>query len=56
MEENKLPLEEEVPNLSSDETPITVEAETIESIKLKMQQEIDELKAKIAELVPEDID
>ena len=53
MEENKLPLEEEVPNLSSDETPITVEAETIESIKLKMQQEIDELKDKNLRLLAE---
>ena len=30
MEENKLPLEEEVPNLSTDETPNTVDTETIE--------------------------
>ena len=53
MEENKLPLEEEVPNLSTDEAPIAVDAETIESIKSKMQQEIDELKDKNLRLLAE---
>jgi molecular chaperone GrpE len=53
MEENKLPLEEEVPNLSTDEAPTSVDAETIESIKIKMQQENDELKDKYVRLMAE---
>jgi len=53
MEENKLPLEEEVPNLSTDEAPIALDAETIESVKSKMQQEIDELKDKNLRLLAE---
>ncbi len=53
MEENKLPLEEEVPNLSTDETPNTVDTETIESIKIKMQEENDELKDKYVRLLAE---
>ena len=53
MEENKLPLEEEVPNLSSDEAPNAVDAETIDTIKSKMQQEIDELKDKNLRLLAE---
>ncbi len=53
MEENKLPLEEEVPNLSTDETSITEDAETVESVKSKMQQEIDELKDKNLRLLAE---
>ncbi len=53
MEENKLPLEEEVPNLSTDEAPITEDAETVESVKSKMQQEIDELKDKNLRLLAE---
>jgi molecular chaperone GrpE len=51
MEENKLPLEEEVPNLSTDEAPITEDTETIESIKIKMQEENDELKDKYVRLL-----
>ena len=53
MEENKLPLEEEVPNLSTDEAPNVIDAETIDSIKSKMQQEIDELKDKNLRLLAE---
>ena len=53
MEENKLPLEEEVPNLSTDEAPNAIDAETIDSIKSKMQQEIDELKDKNLRLLAE---
>ena len=53
MEENKLPLEEEVPNLTSDEAPNAVDAETIDTIKSKMQQEIDELKDKNLRLLAE---
>ena len=46
MEENKLPLEEEVPNLSTDEAPPveTEAAESIETMKNKLQQKIEESK------------
>jgi molecular chaperone GrpE len=53
MEENKLPLEEEVPNLSTDEAPITEEADSIDSIKNKMQEENDELRDKYVRLLAE---
>jgi len=53
MEENKLPFEEEVPNLSSDEAPITEESDSIDSIKKKMQEENDELRDKYVRLLAE---
>lgn len=53
MEENKLPFEEEVPNLGSDEAPITGEADSIDSIKNKMQEENDELRDKYVRLLAE---
>jgi len=53
MEENKLPLEEEVPNLSVDEAPITEEADSIDSIKNKLQEENDELRDKYVRLLAE---
>jgi len=53
MEENKLPLEEEVPNLSTEEAPTAENVETIESIKIKMQEENDELKDKYVRLMAE---
>lgn len=53
MEENKLPLEEEVPNLSTDEAPTASNVETLESIKIKMQQDYDELKDKYVRLMAE---
>jgi molecular chaperone GrpE len=53
MEQNKLPLEEELPNLSTDEAPITEEADSIDSIKNKMQEENDELRDKYVRLLAE---
>jgi molecular chaperone GrpE len=53
MEENKLPLEEELPNLGTDEAPIAEEADSIDSIKNKMQEENDELRDKYVRLLAE---
>jgi molecular chaperone GrpE len=53
MEQNKLPLEEELPNLSTDEAPITEEADSIDSIKNKMQEENDALRDKYVRLLAE---
>jgi molecular chaperone GrpE len=53
MEQNKLPLEEELPNLSTDEAPITEEADSIDSIKNKMQEENNELRDKYVRLLAE---
>jgi molecular chaperone GrpE len=53
MEQNKLPLEEELPNLSTDEAPITEEADSIDSIKNKMQEENDKLRDKYVRLLAE---
>lgn len=54
MEENKLPLEEEVPNLSTDEAPVEVDAaESKETIKIELQQKIKELEDKNLRLLAE---
>ena len=54
MEENKLPLEEEVPNLSTDEAPVEGDAaESIETIKTELQQKIKELEDKNLRLLAE---
>jgi molecular chaperone GrpE len=55
MEENKLPLEEEVPNLSTDEAPPVESeaAESIETMKNKLQQKIEELEDKNLRLLAE---
>ncbi len=53
MEENKLPFEEEVPNLSTDEAPLADDSDSVDSIKNKMQEENDELRDKYVRLLAE---